>query len=105
MRISTRTRRASHRTRGFARTQLSDVLLNRYCDGANSVAWHDGRDIPGRYCSVVASLTHRATRAFDIRPKADRTSVVSVDLDHSDLALMRRRAQSPFEIVALQANE
>lgn len=81
----------------FAGTRFSYVLLNRYRDGADSVAWHNDREIPGRPRPIIASLTLGVTRAFDIRPKVDRTRIVSVDLDHGDLVIMRGRAQSDFE--------
>ena len=91
-------------------TRLSYAFLNRYRDGADDVAWHDDRDIPGRHIPVVASLMLGATRVFDIGRKADRTSVVLGALDHGDLVIVRGRAQSPFEhrsqkIVASWPNE
>lgn len=81
----------------FAGARFSYVLLNRYRDGADSVAWHNDREIAGRPSPVIASLTLGATRAFDIRSKADRARIFSVDLDHGDLVVMRGRSQSDFE--------
>jgi alkylated DNA repair dioxygenase AlkB len=73
------------------------VLLNRYRDGADSVAWHNDRDVAGIDRPAIGSLTLGATRAFDVRRKDDRARVVSVDLDHGDLVLMRGAAQVDFE--------
>lgn len=81
----------------FAATRFSYVLLNRYRDGADSVAWHNDREVAGLPRPVIASLTLGATRAFDLRAKADRSRVVSVDLDHGDLIVMRGAAQARFE--------
>jgi len=44
----------------FTGTRLSYVLLNRYRDGADGVAWHGDRDIPGRY-SIFAARPARAS--------------------------------------------
>lgn len=82
----------------LAQHRFGFVLLNRYRDGADSVAWHNDRPGAGNLeTMVVASLTLGATRAFDIRSKASRGRVVSVDLDHGDLILMRGGAQARFE--------
>ncbi|GAC1396312.1 MAG: alpha-ketoglutarate-dependent dioxygenase AlkB [Vulcanimicrobiaceae bacterium] len=81
----------------LAATTFSYVLLNRYRDGSDSVAWHNDRETPGLPRPVIASLTLGATRAFDVRRKADRARVTSVDLDHGDLVIMRGTAQSHFE--------
>ena len=81
----------------LARTTFSYVLLNRYRDGNDGVAWHSDREIAGLAEPVIASLTLGATRSFDLRPKADRTRVLCVDLDHGDLVLMRGEAQTRYE--------
>jgi alkylated DNA repair dioxygenase AlkB len=73
------------------------VLLNRYRDGADSVAWHSDREVASIARPTIASLTLGVTRAFDVRPKADRSRVVSVDLDHGDLVVMRGDTQANYE--------
>ncbi len=73
------------------------VLINRYRDGRDSVAWHNDREVRGLAAPVIASLTLGATRAFDLRPKADRKRIVSVDLDHGDLIVMRGGTQLNWE--------
>ncbi len=73
------------------------VLLNRYRTGADSVAWHSDRSGAGGAQPVIGSLTLGATRAFDLRPKADRARVISVDLDHGDLLVMRGETQTGWE--------
>lgn len=76
---------------------FSFVLLNRYRDGRDSVAWHNDRDVEGMRRPTIASLSLGATRAFDLRPKAERARVVSVDLDHGDLLVMAGETQRRFE--------
>ncbi len=73
------------------------VLVNRYRDGADSVAWHNDREVAHVARPVIASLTLGATRAFDLRPKSDRRRIVSVDLDHGDLVIMRGDTQTNYE--------
>lgn len=77
--------------------RFSHVLLNRYRDGRDSVAWHNDREVETIRQPVIGSLTLGATRAFDLRPKADRRRVISVDLDHGDLLVMRGDTQRNWE--------
>jgi alkylated DNA repair dioxygenase AlkB len=78
-------------------TRFCYVLLNRYRDGNDSVAWHNDREAARMAAPTIASLTLGATRAFDIRPKADPTRVVSIDLDHGDLIVMRGETQTHYD--------
>jgi alkylated DNA repair dioxygenase AlkB len=73
------------------------VLLNRYRDGNDGVAWHCDREVAGLARPVIASLTLGATRAFELRPKADRRRVISIDLEHGDLLVMRGTTQEHWE--------
>jgi alkylated DNA repair dioxygenase AlkB len=73
------------------------VLLNRYRNGNDSVAWHNDREVAGLAQPVIASLTLGATRAFDLRPKADRQRIISIDLEHGDLLIMRGATQEHWE--------
>jgi alkylated DNA repair dioxygenase AlkB len=77
--------------------RLHHVLLNRYRNGRDSVAWHCDHEVDHLREAVIASLTLGATRAFDLRPKADRRRVISVELDHGDLLIMAGRTQASYE--------
>jgi alkylated DNA repair dioxygenase AlkB len=77
--------------------RFSHVLLNRYRSGSDSVAWHHDREVDHLVRPVIASLTLGATRAFDLRPKLDRAKVLSLDLDHGDLVIMRGDTQANWE--------
>ena len=78
-------------------TSFSYVLFNRYRDGNDSVAWHNDREVEHLARPVIASLTLGATRAFDLRPKAARSRIISVDLEHGDLIVMRGETQTNWE--------
>jgi alkylated DNA repair dioxygenase AlkB len=77
--------------------RLHHVLLNRYRDGRDSVAWHSDNEVDHLREALIASLTLGATRAFDLRPKADRRRLISVELDHGDLLIMAGRTQATYE--------
>ena len=81
----------------FTGSRFAYVLLNRYRDGRDSVAWHNDREVAGLARPVIASLTLGATRAFDLRPKRERARIISVDLDHGDLIVMRGDTQLNWE--------
>lgn len=78
-------------------TAFSYVLLNRYRDGNDSVAWHNDRAVDGNFRRTICSLTLGATRAFDVRPKADRKAMTSIDVDHGDLIVMRGDTQINYD--------
>jgi alkylated DNA repair dioxygenase AlkB len=78
-------------------SHFSHVLINRYRDGRDSVAWHNDREVEHIRQPVIGSLTLGATRAFDLRPKSDRSRVISIDLDHGDLLVMRGDTQLNWE--------
>jgi alkylated DNA repair dioxygenase AlkB len=76
---------------------FSHVLLNRYRNGQDSVAWHNDHDVERLPEPVIGSLTLGATRAFDLRPKAARGKIISIDLEHGDLLVMRGETQRYWE--------
>ncbi len=78
-------------------TPFSHVLLNRYRDGNDSVAWHNDREAARMARPVIASLTLGATRDFDLRPKAAPKAVISIELDHGDLIVMRGDTQTNYD--------
>jgi alkylated DNA repair dioxygenase AlkB len=79
------------------RKRLHHVLLNRYRNGNDSVAWHSDHEVDHLREAAIASLTLGATRAFDLRPKTDRRRVLSIELDHGDLLIMAGRTQATYE--------
>ncbi len=78
-------------------TPFSYVLLNRYRDGNDSVAWHNDREAARMLRPTIASLTLGATRSFDLRPKAEPRRVISIEVDHGDLIVMRGDTQINYD--------
>jgi alkylated DNA repair dioxygenase AlkB len=81
----------------LAEVSFSYVLLNRYRNGNDSVAWHNDREVAHMRRPAIASVTLGVTRAFDLRAKADRGSLISIDLEHGDLVIMRGDTQASYE--------
>jgi alkylated DNA repair dioxygenase AlkB len=79
------------------RRRFHHVLLNRYRDGRDSVAWHSDHEVDHLREAVIGSLTLGVTRPFDLRPKSDRRRIISVELDHGDLLIMAGRTQTTYE--------
>lgn len=85
------------------RAQLTDqvgvpfnsVLVNRYRDGNDSVAWHadDERELGPE--PVIASVSLGATRTFALKPKAGGASV-RIELTHGGLLLMAGATQDQW---------
>ena len=74
------------------------VLLNRYRDGNDSVAWHNDREVETLCRPVIASLTLGVDAR--VRLAAEERSlacVTSIDLDHGDLLIMRGETQTNWE--------
>jgi alkylated DNA repair dioxygenase AlkB len=85
------------RLEALSGTSFSYVLFNRYRDGNDGVAWHNDREVEHLARPVIASLTLGATRAFDLRSKSARSKIISVDLEHGDLIVMRGETQTNWE--------
>ena len=88
---------ARRRLEALTETSFSHVLFNRYRSGRDSVAWHNDHEVDHLAEPVIGSLTLGATRAFDLRPKADRRRIISIDLEHGDLLVMRGATQRNWE--------
>jgi alkylated DNA repair dioxygenase AlkB len=64
---------------------FNSVLLNRYRDGKDSVAWH--ADNEPELGPFIASVSLGATRTFSFKPKAGGDTI-KVELSHGSLLLM-----------------
>lgn len=75
------------------------VLLNRYRDGQDSVAWHsDHEDSFGGQGYAIASLTLGAKRRFMFRPKPGQPGErLALDLPAGSLLLMGEGSQSHWD--------
>jgi alkylated DNA repair dioxygenase AlkB len=74
--------------------EFNSVLLNRYRDGGDGVAWHaDDEPELGRQ-PVIFSLSLGASRPFQLRSTSDPTQRRSIDLHHGDALIMHGRTQA-----------
>jgi alkylated DNA repair dioxygenase AlkB len=73
------------------------ALLNFYRDGADHMGWHrDNEKALGKY-PVIASLSFGQPRIFQFRSYADKIPIVSIELTHGSVLLMRGETQDLWE--------
>jgi alkylated DNA repair dioxygenase AlkB len=63
------------------------VLLNRYRDGRDAMAWHADDEPELGDEPVIASVSFGATRGFRLRHRATRRTI-AIDLSHGSLLVM-----------------
>jgi alkylated DNA repair dioxygenase AlkB len=79
-----------------AQVHFTSVLLNRYRDGKDSMAWHcDNEPELGRN-PIIGSVSFGATRTFKFRHLQDR-SVEKILLTHGSFLLMQGETQHKWE--------
>ena len=77
--------------------QFTNVLLNLYRDGNDSVSWHRDNEKVLRKNPVIASVSFGATRLFKFRHVHDHSLVKSVELSPGTLLLMKGETQHYWE--------
>lgn len=75
---------------------FNSVLLNRYRDGRDGVAWHADDEPELGVEPVIASISLGATRRFQLRRRNDPTERRSIELHHGDLMVMSGRTQAEW---------
>lgn len=80
----------------WAETTFNSVLVNRYRDGDDAVAWHSDNEPELGTAPIVASVSLGATRQFVLRSKQDQTKH-QFELSHGDLLIMLGACQTEFE--------
>jgi alkylated DNA repair dioxygenase AlkB len=87
------------RVEAVCAAHFNAVLINRYRDGQDSVAWHsDHEDSFGGHGHPIASLTLGATRRFLLRPRPGQPGErLSLDLPAGSLLLMGDGSQTLWE--------
>lgn len=73
------------------------ILINRYEDGKESIAWHSDNDPWYGPNFIVPSLSFGAKRRFALRRKEHHHSKISMTLDHGSLLLMKEGCQTTLE--------
>lgn len=81
----------------LAGIQFNSVLLNYYCDGNDSVAWHSDRESVLGKNPIIASVSFGQVRSFDIRNKTDHKEQYSIKLEHGSFLLMKTGLQEHWE--------
>jgi alkylated DNA repair dioxygenase AlkB len=72
-------------------------LLNYYRDGKDYMGWHrDNEHALGEY-PVIVSVSFGSTRIFQFRDYKEKMPVVSLELDHGGVLLMKRQTQEYWE--------
>ncbi|MGY0040683.1 alpha-ketoglutarate-dependent dioxygenase AlkB family protein [Pedobacter sp. NJ-S-72] len=72
-------------------------LLNYYRDGKDYMGWcRDNEHTLGEY-PVIVSVSFGSTRIFQFRDYKEKMPVVSLELDHGSVLLMKRQTQEYWE--------
>jgi alkylated DNA repair dioxygenase AlkB len=72
-------------------------LLNYYRDEKDSMGWHRDNEKALGHHPVIASVSFGAQRIFQFRNYKDKIPVISVELEHGSLLLMRGETQRIWE--------
>ena len=79
----------------LAGAAFNGVLLNRYCDGRDSVSWHsDDEPTVGK---VIASVTLGAARRFLVRHRDDHSLRLALDLTAGSCLIMAGTMQQHWQ--------
>lgn len=77
--------------------QFNTCMLNHYRDGADSMGWHrDNEKSLGKY-PFIASVSFGASRIFQFRHYLDKLPIISVELSHGSLLIMKAETQHLWE--------
>ena len=72
-------------------------LLNHYRDGMDHMGWHrDNEQSLGSH-PIIASVSFGATRIFQFRNYEEKVPVISLEVEHGSLLLMRGETQRYWE--------
>ena len=85
------------RLQQFTQNNFTHVLCNYYRDGNDSMGWHrDNEPVLGKN-PTIASLTFGATRSFQMRDYATKSTKIDLALSHGSLLLMSGESQHFWE--------
>ncbi|WP_316810866.1 alpha-ketoglutarate-dependent dioxygenase AlkB [Pedobacter heparinus] len=78
-------------------TQFNTCLLNHYRDGTDSMGWHrDNEKKLGKY-PFIAAVSFGASRIFQFRHYVNKLPIISVELSHGSLLIMKAETQHLWE--------
>jgi alkylated DNA repair dioxygenase AlkB len=77
--------------------RFNSVLVNRYRDGRDGVAWHSDDEPELGPAPMIGSVSLGATRRFQVRRRADPADRHDIELEHGSLVVMRAGSQATWE--------
>ncbi|KIO78240.1 2OG-Fe(II) oxygenase [Pedobacter lusitanus] len=78
-------------------TSFNSCLFNYYRDGKDYMGWHrDNEHALGEY-PLIVSVSFGSTRIFQFRDYKEKMPVISLELDHGSVLLMKRQTQEYWE--------
>lgn len=78
-------------------TSFNECLLNYYRDGGDYMGWHrDNAHALGEY-PVIVRVSFGATRIFQFRDYKEKVPVVSLELGHGGVLLVKKQTQEFWE--------
>lgn len=77
--------------------RFDSVLANLYRDGRDAMGWHADDEPELGPAPVIASLSLGAARTFRFRERATRKTVMSLELPHGSLLVMRGATQRVYQ--------
>lgn len=78
-------------------TVFNVCLLNCYRDGRDYMGWHRDNERSLGQFPVIASLSFGAERIFQFRNYADKIPVISLEMDHGSMIVMKGQTQKYWE--------
>jgi alkylated DNA repair dioxygenase AlkB len=85
------------RAEDACRSRFNSVLVNRYRDGRDGVAWHSDDEPELGPAPVIGSVSLGASRRFQIRRRQDPDDRHDVELEHGSLLVMHAGSQATWE--------
>lgn len=80
----------------LTQSPINSVLLNRYRDNRDSVAWHSDNEAELGDQPCIVSLSIGATRTFALKPKSGDTKSIKLPLTHGSLLIMAGSTQQKW---------
>jgi alkylated DNA repair dioxygenase AlkB len=77
--------------------KFNSALLNLYRNGNDSVGWHRDNEKELGDEPIIGSVSFGATRTFQLRDYKTKNHLISLELKHGSLVLMRGQTQTVWE--------
>lgn len=86
-----------NKVEAVAGVAFTGALLNLYRDGKDSMGWHRDNERELGTNPVIASLSFGTARKFQFRNYESKEDLISIDLTHGSLLLMKGETQHFWE--------